>query len=123
PLTLAGIGGVDPEYKIGQMRWYEDPKPNHTYAVALDPSMGTGGDYSAIQVVDLTTMTQVGEWRDNKTATQDQVEMLRKSLLYLHQTLTNDPDQEFDPELYWTVENNSLGEAALVCIENIGEEN
>jgi hypothetical protein len=37
--------------------------------------------------------------------------------------LYNDPNQDGEPEIYWTVENNSLGEAALVCIDNIGEEN
>ena len=123
PLTLAGLTGIDPEFKIGQIRWYEEPKPNHVYGAALDPSMGTGGDFSAIQVFELTTMTQVAEWRDNKTPTPDQVETLRKCLLYIYQTLINHPDQQVEPEIYWTVENNSLGEAALVQIENIGEEN
>ena len=35
---------------MGQTRWYKKPTAEFTYAVALDPSMGTGGDYSAIQV-------------------------------------------------------------------------
>lgn len=122
PLVLATITGIDPEYRIGVMRWYEDPRANHTYALALDPSTGTGGDFAAIQVVDLTTMTQVAEWRDNKTTTQMQIETLRKALLFIHQTLATDPNQIQEPEIYWTIENNGLGEAALVSIEGIGEE-
>jgi hypothetical protein len=85
--------------------------------------MGTGSDFSAMQIFDLTTMTQVGEWRHNKTNIQTQVDLLRKSLLYIHHTLRADPNQDGEPEIYWTVENNSLGEAALVQIDNIGEEN
>lgn len=123
PMVLANLSPQDPIFKIGQMRWFEEPKPNHIYGATLDPSMGTGSDYAAIQVFDMSTMTQVAEWRHNKTITQDQVEILRKALLYIHHTLVNHPDQDGDPEIYWTVENNSLGEAALVQIDNIGEEN
>ena len=39
---------------MGQTRWYKKPTAEYTYAVALDPSMGTGGDYSAIQVFELS---------------------------------------------------------------------
>ena len=28
----------------------ENPTADYSYAVALDPAMGTGGDYAAIQV-------------------------------------------------------------------------
>jgi hypothetical protein len=126
PMTLVGMKHEDPLFKIGQnergVRWFEEPRANHVYGVALDPSMGTGSDFSAIQVVDLTTMTQVAEWRSNKVSTPDQVDLLRKILLFIHQTLYNDPNQEGEPEIYWTVENNSLGEAALVAIDAIGEE-
>lgn len=123
PIVLANLSPTDPVFKIGEMRWFDEPQPNHIYGATLDPSMGTGSDYSAIQVFDLSTMTQVAEWRHNKTITQDQVDILRKSLLYIHHTLLNHPDQDGEPEIYWTVENNSLGEAALVQIDNIGEEN
>jgi hypothetical protein len=111
------------EFKIGEIRWFSEPKPNHTYAVALDPSKGTGGDYAAIQVYELETMTQVAEWRHNKTPVQGQVQTLMQILHYVHYTMLNDPRQHAEPELYWTVENNGLGEAALAVINATGEEN
>jgi hypothetical protein len=123
PLTLANLVSEEPLFKIGQVRWFAEPKPNHVFGATLDPSMGTGGDFAAIQVFDLTTMTQLAEWKHNKTITKDQVEILRKCLLYIAQTLAHNPEQEGDPEIYWTLENNTLGEAALVQIENVGEEN
>jgi len=123
PMVLANLSPNDAVFKIGEMRWFDEPQANHIYGATLDPSMGTGSDYSAIQVFDMSTMTQVAEWRHNKTNIQTQVDILRKALLYIHYTLANNPDQDGDPEIYWTVENNSLGEAALVQIDNIGEEN
>ena len=33
--------------------------------VALDPSMGTGGDNAAIQVFELPSYEQVAEWQHN----------------------------------------------------------
>lgn len=123
PITLANMSGVDPSFLINKVRWYEEPQPNHIYGVSLDPSMGTGGDNAAMQVFDLTTMTQIAEWKDNKTPTTKQVEILRKTLMYIHYTMLSHDEQDGDPEIYWTVENNSLGEAALTAIEYIGEDN
>ena len=34
-----------------ELRVYEDPDPNMTYAIGADPSWGTGNDYAAAQVV------------------------------------------------------------------------
>lgn len=122
-LTLAGLSSQEELFKIGQIRWFEEPRPNHIYGIALDPSHGTGGDYSAIQVFEMSTMRQIAEWKDNKTPIQGQVQTLMKILLYIYQSLAHNPDQLAEPEIYWTVENNSIGEAALVVIEDTGEQN
>ena len=53
---------------MGQTRWYKKPTKEFTYAVALDPSMGTGGDNAAIQVFELPSYEQVAEWQHNTTA-------------------------------------------------------
>ena len=45
--------------------------------VSLDPSMGTGGDYAAIQVFELPTFEQVGEWHHNTTPMNQQVRILQ----------------------------------------------
>jgi hypothetical protein len=122
-LTLSVLSHEDELFKIGEVRWYQEPKPNHTYAVALDPSLGTGGDYAAIQVFEMPTMVQIAEWRHNKTAVRQQITILMEILNYIHYSLLDNDAQVNDPEIYWTVENNTLGEAALVVIEDTGEEN
>ena len=117
PLFLAEMGGIDPIEKQGQVRWYKKPSKGSTYCVALDPSLGTGGDPSAIQIIELPSMIQVGEWRDNKTPIQRQVKILQEITQYIHDIIGN------ETEIYYSVENNTLGEAALVEIYHVGEEN
>ena len=117
PLFLAEMAGIDPIEKQGQVRWYKKPSKGNIYCVGLDPSLGTGGDPSAIQIVELPSMMQVGEWRDNKTPIQKQVKILQDINKYIHEIIGNETD------IYYSVENNTLGEAALVEISHIGEEN
>ena len=116
PNKLAVMEGTNPIEKQGQVRWYEKPIKNHIYAVALDPSLGTGGDYAAIQVWDLTTMKQVAEWQHNLTVIQRQVAIMSEICKYIAEE-TDDP-----ANLYYSVENNTIGEAALNAIQDIGED-
>ena len=101
--------------KMGQVRWYKKINPRATYLVALDPSLGTGGDNAAIQVFELPGFDQVGEWHHNTTPANQQVRILKEITSYIK--------NNGDPMLYWSVENNTLGEAVLVIINDIGEEN
>lgn len=122
PLTLSGMRGVKPEFYTGTVRWYKDPSPNKTYCVALDPSLGTGRDYAAIQIFELPDMIQVAEWQHNMTAPRGQISNLLKMLMFIDQTLRDDIRQQGEPEIFWTVENNTIGEAVLQIIEDTGEE-
>jgi hypothetical protein len=85
--------------------------------VALDPSLGTGGDPAAIQVFEADTTEQVAEWRHNKTDIPTQVKLLADIVNELHE-ITKD-----DKKIYYSVENNTIGEAALISINEYGEEN
>jgi hypothetical protein len=117
PIFLTEMAGIDPILKQGQVRWYKKPEKGRVYIVALDPSLGTGGDPSAIQVLELPTMKQIGEWQHNKTPVQQQIKILSEITKYLTECTGVDTD------VYYSVENNTLGEAALVSIEEFGEQN
>jgi hypothetical protein len=120
-VKLAALEGKEPLFNMGQTRWYKEIDPRCTYLVALDPSLGTGGDYGAIQVFEMPSMEQVGEWRHNTTPIQQQVRHLKSILQYIHEQCNEKGTQ--NPTIYFSVENNTLGEAALVVINDIGEEN
>jgi hypothetical protein len=119
-VKLAELKGVDPTMTMGQTRWYKDIDPKATYLVALDPSLGTGGDYGAIQVFEMPSMIQVAEWHHNLTPVQAQVKHMREILKYIAER--SQEKSGTVPQMYYSVENNSLGEAALIVISNIGEE-
>jgi hypothetical protein len=114
PVKLAKLDAKQPIYVDGHVRWYKEIDPNKTYVVGLDPSMGTGGDNSAIQVLEVPTMEQVGEWQHNKTPVEGQVRVLKQVCNKLHNAGVSD--------IYWSVESNTLGEAILVIIRDTGEE-
>jgi hypothetical protein len=125
PMKLAAMTHhvVNPTFYTGRARWYvESLEPNKTYVVALDPSHGVGRDYAAIQIFQLPEMIQVGEWQHNESTTRNQVRVLMQILIFLDGTLRDNPDQHGEPEIFWTVENNGLGEAVLQVIEDTGEE-
>tara|TARA_B110000977_G_C11038145_1_gene477885 strand:- start:73 stop:1653 length:1581 start_codon:yes stop_codon:yes gene_type:complete len=116
-IKLATMAGDTPLVNMGQTRWYKKPTAQYTYAVALDPSMGTGGDNAAIQVFELPSYEQVAEWQHNTTAIPGQVRVLADICKYLAQETGNQNG------IYWSVENNGIGEAALLVINDFGEEN
>jgi hypothetical protein len=116
PSFLIEMDGLDPIERQGQVRWYKKPEAQYTYVVALDPSLGTGGDPAGIQIFELPTLKQVGEWQHNRTPIQQQVGILTEITKYLTETVNPN-------NVYYSVENNTVGEAALISISEIGEEN
>ena len=117
-IKLSEMPGREPIQKMGQVRWYKKPVPGHVYIAALDPSLGTGGDYGAIEIFELPSFDQVAEWQHNITPIQQQVKIFRDMLKHVQDEIGAD---NYD-SIYWSVENNTVGESALVVIENLGEE-
>ena len=111
-----------PEFYTGTVRWYREIEPRKAYLVALDPSLGTENDYAAIQVFQIPEMIQVAEWQSNNMAPRHQVRILREILLELEGAILDNPNQNNDPEIFWTFENNTIGESILTIIEDTGEE-
>ena len=110
--------GGNPILNMGQTRFYKKPTGDKSYIVGLDPSMGTGGDYAAIQVIEIPSYEQVAEWQHNTTAIPGQIRVLRDICSYIKECCNTDGEN-----IYWSVENNGIGEAALLVIQDFGEEN
>ena len=119
---LKNLRGEEPHKTTGRIRWYEQIKPNRIYLVGLDPSMGTGGDNAAITAWMLPDFIQVAEWTHNKTDVKGQIRVLLDILSEINTELKENPEHDGKIEIYWSVENNSLGEAALQVIDATGED-
>jgi hypothetical protein len=117
PAKLIDLQGHEPLYRTGQVRWYQRPREGRTYVVSMDPSLGTGGDAAAIQVFEANTTEQVAEWRHNRTPIPEQIRILADICAHINETV-NDVKS-----IYFSVENNTIGEAALISIAEYGEEN
>jgi hypothetical protein len=68
-------------------------------------------------VFELPSYEQVAEWQHNTTAIPGQIRVLADICKYLQQETNNDNG------IYWSVENNGIGEACLLVISDFGEEN
>ena len=117
PAKLLDLESTNPIFKTGQVRWFDHPKKSMIYVVALDPSLGTGGDPAAIQVFEANTSRQIAEWKHNRTTIPQQIRIMAEICKHINETTAN-PEQ-----IYYSVENNTIGEAALISINEYGEEN
>jgi len=117
PAKLIDLRGDDPLFRTGHVRWYKKPQKGQIYVVALDPSLGTGSDPAAIQVFEATTTEQIAEWRHNRTTIPEQIRILADIIKYINETVDD------TNSIYFSVENNTIGEAALISIAEYGEEN
>jgi Terminase large subunit, T4likevirus-type, N-terminal/Terminase RNaseH-like domain len=115
-IVLSNLESVEPVYKTGQVRWFKKPTRDHIYVVALDPSLGTGGDPAAIQVFEADTAEQVAEWRHNRTAIPEQIKLLAE----ICNKIADDTGKS--DRLYYSLENNTIGEAALISLAEFGED-
>ena len=109
-LTLVALSSREPQSRMGQVRWFKQPSKGNTYVVALDPSQGTGGDNAAIQIIEATTFMQIGEWKHNKTPIPEQVKLMSEITAHIAEC-TQQPDK-----IYYSYENNGVGEAVRVSL-------
>lgn len=121
-MVLQNLFGKPPIRTEGKVKWYKEIEPNKVYFFALDPSMGVGRDYAAIQVFQLPDLEQVCEYHSDKDSIKKQLQVMYDLQVEFWKKLRNFREQRGDPELYWTVENNALGEAVLELISTTGED-
>lgn len=117
PNTLFELESREPIRTQGQIRWYQEPRRDRTYIVSLDPSLGTGSDPAAIQVFEVDSTIQIAEWRHNRTVIPDQIRLIAD----ICRTIEGITGQS--QNIYYTLENNTIGEAALISLQDFGEEN
>lgn len=105
------------------VRWFKPIEYGKTYVVGLDPAGGTGGDDAAIQVYELPTLRQVAEWRHNMLIIPEQIKLMHRILSEIAYQMQELGARNIENHLFWTVENNTIGEAAILEIQHLGIEN
>ena len=104
------------------IRFYKELDKHMKYLVAIDPSMGVSGDFAAIQVFEFPTFIQVAEWMSDNLNQNDQVEKLKDLIEWMYADLKAKGCRS--PEIYWSLENNSVGEGFICSLreksKNVG---
>lgn len=121
-VTLQRINGKNPLYKVNDIRFYNKLSADKTYLVSLDPSAGVGKDSACIQVFSLPDMEQVAEWTNDRVTAPGQIRTLQNIINLIYDEIKKS-GYKGEPEIYFTLENNTWGEAAIVALNEIGEEN
>lgn len=79
------------------------------YIIGVDPSTGSGKDFSVIEVFEFPSMEQVAEFRDNVSSSP----LLYKALKSVIKMV-----ESKGGEIYYSVEANGIGEGLLALLEN-----
>lgn len=93
---------------LGEVSFFKAPSAGQTYLVGVDPSSGSGNDYTDFEVYEFPSMTQIAQFRSNTASTVISYYLLKKLLTYLEST---------GSAVYFSVENNGLGEALMALYE------
>jgi len=64
----------------------------------------------------------VAEWHHNLTPANQQIRILQSINQHIHDSIM-EQDSTATPQIFYSMENNTLGEAALMRVMDIGEEN
>lgn len=91
-------------FKINDIPFFTQIKAGGTYIMGVDPSTGTGKDYTTIEIVEFPSLEQVMEYRSNTTRSPEIYALMKNILKFF----TNN-----DCEVLFTVENNGVGEGII----------
>lgn len=98
-----------PKYIKNEIVFWDDIKENSTYLVGVDPSTGSGRDFSVIQVFEFPSMTQVAEYRANSMSSPE----VYAKLKWLLGLVDNKGSIA-----YFSIENNGVGEGIIALYLN-----
>lgn len=105
----ARLEGTKPIRTIKDVVFWKEINPQSIYLVGVDPSTGSGEDFSVLTIYEFPCMEQVGEYRSNTMSTNDMYGIMKNVLLYL---------EKRSNMVYFSVENNGVGEGIIALFES-----
>jgi hypothetical protein len=106
-LTLQGLKESAPIFVDKGFVFWKEPDPNKTYLIGADVAEGVKQDFSTVQVIELETMEQVAEFRNNDINESQ----LYNAIKFVISKILSYVDKRTGkaPTVYWSFENNSAG--------------
>ena len=108
-LVLSMMKSKTPLYTDKGFYFWKEPDPNKTYILGVDVAEGMEQDFSTIQVIELETLEQIAEYRNNTVKENQLYDAIKYILNKLHGYV--DARTNKRPTIYWSFENNSAGAA------------
>ena len=102
------IEGIKPIEDLHGVRFWKKIQNGATYLIGVDPSTGSGTDFSAINVFEFPAMEQVAEFRSNTMSPPFMYNVLKNIIRYI---------EKHDGTVYFSVENNGVGEGIISLYE------
>jgi len=87
-----------------EFEFWQELQPGKTYLVGVDPSTGSGLDYTVIEIFSFPELQQVGHLRSNVVSSAFCYKALKSLLLLL---------QSINAKVYFSIENNGIGEGLI----------
>lgn len=111
---LESLVSRKPTRDYGDFELYVDSFYGRKIAVACDPSEGVGEDDSSIQIFDIDTFEQLGEYANN---------MVSQSVLIVHFVrIIKMMFDEGAAEIYYAYESNGVGSGMGILFDNVSDE-
>jgi hypothetical protein len=100
---------ISPLVAVRDVVFWENIVKGATYLVGIDPASGKGNDYNVMTIFKFPELIQVAEYRSNTMSPNDSYLMIKHIFKYFGQ---------FDTSIYFSIENNGLGQALLALYMN-----
>jgi len=99
--------------EVKKVKFWDDFKKGSSYIMGIDPSTGSGSDFSVISIMSFPELIQVAEYRSNTMSSNDLYDITKNLLLFM---------ESKGCEIYWSFENNGVGEGMVALYENDEEQ-
>lgn len=108
---LESIQSEPPVREVGDFKLFTDSFRGKKVAASCDPSDGVGEDYSAIQIFDLETFEQLGEYANNMV----NLSQLVSHMVHIIKLIV----KEGAEDVYYCYESNSIGSGMGILFDSI----
>lgn len=108
--SIEAIKTSEPTQSLGDLDLFTDSFSNRKIMIACDVSDGIGQDSHAMQIFDVDTLEQIGEYSNNVMSQSYYAKEIIKAIKYFYSNGAS--------EVYYTVENNGTGAGVIRLLEN-----